>query len=84
MLSGKELILSTKEYACENVRASWAHTLSTMGLLLLALTGTLYMPSLAGKIGCSIFAGLIVIRSFIIYHDYQHHTILHKSRAARS
>jgi len=82
MLSGKELILSTKEYASENIRASWAHTLSTLVLLVLALAGTLYMPTLAGKIGCSIFAGLIVIRSFIIYHDYQHHTILHNSRTA--
>ena len=83
MLTGKELILSTKEYACENIRASWAHTLSTLILLVLALAGTLYMPTLAGKIGCSIFAGLIVIRSFIIYHDYQHHTILHNSRTAK-
>lgn len=83
MLSGKDLILSTKEYARENIRMSWVHTISTFGLLILALIGTLYVPSLAGKIGCSVFAGLIIIRTFIIYHDYQHHAILHHSRTAK-
>jgi omega-6 fatty acid desaturase (delta-12 desaturase) len=83
MLTGKELILSTKRYASENIRASWAHTLSTLALLLLSLTGTLFVPSLIGRIGCSVFAGLIVIRSFIIYHDFQHHCILHNSRIAK-
>ncbi len=83
MLSGKDLILSTKEYACENIRVSWAHTLSTLLLLVLSLTGTLYVPSLVGKIGCSIFAGLLVIRFFIIYHDFQHHAILHNSKTAK-
>ena len=41
------------------------------------------MPTLHRLPACSIFAGLIVIRSFIIYHDYQHHTILHNSKAAK-
>ena len=82
MLSGKELILSTKEYARENIRSSWFHTLSTLALLLVSLAGTLYVPFLIGRIACSIFAGLLVIRFFIIYHDYQHHTILHKSKVA--
>ncbi|HLZ87044.1 MAG TPA: fatty acid desaturase [Puia sp.] len=82
MLSGKELILSTKEYASEDIRASWAHTVSTLGLLFLAHTGTLYMPTLIGKAACSVFAGLIIIRSFIIYHDFQHHAILYRSRTA--
>jgi omega-6 fatty acid desaturase (delta-12 desaturase) len=83
MLSGKELILSTKKYAAENLRSSWAHTVSTYLILLLSLAGTLFVPTLVGKIACSIFAGLIIIRSFIIYHDYQHHTILHHSRTAK-
>ena len=83
MLSGKALILSTKEYACENPRASWAHTVSTFLILIASLTGTLIVPTFIGRLACSIFAGLIVIRSFIIYHDYQHHTILHNSKAAR-
>ncbi len=83
MLRGKELILSTKEYACEDLRASWAHTLSTLFLLVLSLIGTLYISPLVGRLACSVFAGLIIIRSFIIYHDYQHHTILHKSKTAK-
>ena len=82
MLSGKELILSTKEYAREDIRSSWFHTLTTLGLLIVSLVGTLYVPFLAGRIACSVFSGLLVIRFFIIYHDYQHHTILHNSKVA--
>jgi omega-6 fatty acid desaturase (delta-12 desaturase) len=82
MLSGKELILSTKAYARENTRTSWMHTLSTLFLLFLALSGALYIPLLIGRVACSIFAGLLVIRFFIIYHDFQHHTILHNNKAA--
>jgi acyl-lipid omega-6 desaturase (Delta-12 desaturase) len=82
MLSGKELILATKEYARENTRTSWWLALSTLFLLCLALSGTLFIPFLIGRIVASIFAGLLVIRFFIIYHDYQHHAILHKNKAA--
>jgi acyl-lipid omega-6 desaturase (Delta-12 desaturase) len=33
-------------------------------------------------LACSIVAGLLLIRMFIIYHDHQHHTILTKSKTA--
>lgn len=84
MLTGKELILSTKKYAQDDPRVSWMHTLSTLALLAMALTGTLFLPVLAGKIVCSVLAGLLIIRFFIIFHDYQHHAILHNDRAAKA
>jgi omega-6 fatty acid desaturase (delta-12 desaturase) len=82
MLHGKELILSTKEYARENTRNSWAQTLSTLALLMIAISGTLFAPLLVLRIACSIVSGLLVIRFFIIFHDFQHHTILAKNKAA--
>jgi omega-6 fatty acid desaturase (delta-12 desaturase) len=82
MLHGKELILSTKEYAREDIRSSWIQTLSTLVLLLAALSGTLYAPLLILRIMCSLASGLLIIRFFIIFHDFQHHTILHKNKAA--
>ena len=84
MLTGKELILSTKKYAHDDPRVSWMHTLSTLALLAIALTGTLFLPLLAGRIVCSVLAGLLIIRFFIIFHDYQHHAILHNDRAAKA
>ena len=82
MLLGKDLILATKPFAKEIRTRSWFHTISTLTLLILSLGSTLLIPILALKLACSIFAGLLLIRVFIIYHDHQHHSILNNSPAA--
>jgi omega-6 fatty acid desaturase (delta-12 desaturase) len=82
MLQGKDLILATKPFAKEIRRISWFHALSTLSLLIIAQSGTIYFHPVLLKLACSIFAGLLLIRMFIIYHDHQHHTILTKSRIA--
>lgn len=81
-LSGKALILATKPFAKEVRWKSWLYTLTTLAILLAALAGTVWNVNLAGQIVCSIFAGLLVVRMFVIYHDHQHHAILDKSPAA--
>lgn len=80
MLCGKELILATKPYAKEDRRKSWIYTLSTLALLIGTLAATVLLPWLLARIACSIIAGLLLVRMFVIYHDHQHHTILHKSK----
>jgi acyl-lipid omega-6 desaturase (Delta-12 desaturase) len=82
MRTGKELILATKPYAFDNPLRSWWCILSTAFLLVSAIAGTLWNFDLAGKIICSILAGLLTLRMFVIYHDQQHHAILPKSRVA--
>ena len=47
-----------------------------------ALAGTLWNFHLAGKIMCSLLAGLLYLRFFVIYHDQQHEAILPHSRLA--
>jgi len=84
MLEGKELILATKPYAREERAKSWLVTLSTLLLLALSLTGTLVLPYLLLKIFASILSGLLIVRMFVIYHDHQHHAILHKSKLAEA
>ncbi|TWF33646.1 omega-6 fatty acid desaturase (delta-12 desaturase) [Chitinophaga polysaccharea] len=84
MLEGKELILATKPYACENRAQSWLFTLSTLALLIVSLTGTLALPYLALRIPASILSGLLIVRMFVIYHDHQHHAILHHSAIAEA
>jgi len=81
MLSGKELILATKPYAYEIRSKSWYYTISTLLLLIAAVTGAMLLPQLWLRIPCSIFAGLFMARAFVIYHDHQHHAILHGSKA---
>ena len=82
MRTGKELILATKPYAVDSSVRSWAHILSTGLLLAAALAGTLWNVNLAGKIACSLLAGLLYLRFFVIYHDQQHQAILPHSRVA--
>ncbi|MBS1627561.1 MAG: fatty acid desaturase [Bacteroidetes bacterium] len=83
MLCGKQLILATKPYAKECVRTSWMHLIATLLLLLFCFTGTLFVSNIWLRILSAILAGLIVIRFFIIYHDFEHYTILHKSKIAK-
>jgi omega-6 fatty acid desaturase (delta-12 desaturase) len=82
MRTGKELILATRPFAVDSSAKSWWSMLSTSGLLIATLGGTLWGFHLAGKIVCSILAGLLMLRLFVIYHDQQHHAILPKSRIA--
>ncbi len=82
--TGKELILATKKYAFDDTAASWWAVLSTGGLLLLTLAGTLWNFHPAAKLACSILSGMLVLRFFVIYHDHQHHAILPRSRVCNA
>jgi omega-6 fatty acid desaturase (delta-12 desaturase) len=82
MLLGKNLILATKPFAIEIRSKSWYYTISTIVLLMLSFSGTILMPFIVLKLICSVITGLLLIRMFIIYHDYQHHSILTKSPTA--
>src|SRR2546425_5520995 len=84
MRTGPELFFATKHYARDSSAKSWWCILSTTILLGAALTGTLWNFHLVAKIVCSILAGLLILRLFVIYHDQQHHAILPRSRLAEA
>jgi omega-6 fatty acid desaturase (delta-12 desaturase) len=82
MRKGKELILATREYAKEVRWKSWYYTLTTLFLLIACNTVPfLHIPTLI-KIPFSLLNGCIMVRFFVIYHDYLHHAILQKSKLA--
>lgn len=80
--TGKELLLATKPFAIDSTAKSWWYLLSTASLLALAFSGTFFNFHDAGKVVCSVLAGLLMLRMFVIYHDQQHHAILPRSRVA--
>lgn len=82
MLEGKELILATKPFAKESKALSWLYTISTAIIWLTLLFFTYYAPNLFLRFLSSVVCGLVMIRLFVIYHDHQHHAILHKSPLA--
>ncbi|MBT8195267.1 MAG: fatty acid desaturase [Bacteroidia bacterium] len=83
MLEGKDLILATKKYAVDERAKSWFHAISTIILLLLAFYGAYQSFHIAIRIASSILAGLLIVRLFVIYHDYAHNAILKDSLLAR-
>ena len=84
MRTGTELILATKPFAKDNPLVSWWCILSTLSLLGLSLAGTWWNFPIWLRIPCSLLTGLLLLRSFVIYHDQQHHAILPTSRLAEA
>ena len=82
MRSGKELILATKPYAVDYPLMSWWLVLSTSLFVAIAIIGTLWNFDLLGRIVCSVLAGLLILRLFVIYHDQQHQAIHSSSERA--
>lgn len=82
--TGPELIRATKPYASDQPLKSWWAILSTGTLLLASLGGALWIVHPVGRLLCSVLAGLLILRLFVIYHDQQHHAILPQSRLAEA
>jgi omega-6 fatty acid desaturase (delta-12 desaturase) len=84
MLADKQLILATRKYAQEDRGKSWWSLLSTLVLLIAAYAGAIINVHIVPQIACSLLAGLISVRMFIIYHDYLHGAILRHSGFAKA
>ncbi|HNP19419.1 MAG TPA: fatty acid desaturase [Fulvivirga sp.] len=83
LLSGKALVRSSIKFSVEDRNKSWFQTFLTMALLATALTGTFYNFHIGLQLICSVLSGLLIVRFFVIYHDYQHKAILQKSKLAK-
>lgn len=81
---GKELILATKAFVGEDRRKSWWYMLSTLFLLIATMLTALLAPWFWLQLAAGLLQGLIIVRFFVIYHDYLHHTILQKSPLANA
>lgn len=83
MRTGKELIAASKEFTGENRTRSWLEILGTILLSAIAFTITLFdsIP-LPLRLVSSVLCGLLYVRMFVIYHDYQHRAILQRSTIA--
>ena len=78
----KKLMASTRPFAEEDPLRSTYYTLSSHALFLLCSISSVFVPYLALKIVLSITAGLLLLRCFVIYHDYLHGSILRKAKWA--
>lgn len=79
---GTELIRATKPFAQEERRRSWWNLASTLAVLAGALGMTCLDVPWYARLPFSVLAALVLVRMFVIYHDYLHGAILGRSRIA--
>jgi omega-6 fatty acid desaturase (delta-12 desaturase) len=78
--SGKELHEATRPFAKESLGLSWWCAGSTFVLLASVLVAAGFIPWWWGRIVFSVLGGLIMVRAFVLYHDFMHGAILRKSK----
>jgi omega-6 fatty acid desaturase (delta-12 desaturase) len=82
MRTGRELLIASRGFASEFRWLSWWHFWSTLALFIFLLAIAASPLSLIVRGLSSFLAGLVCVRMFIIFHDYQHQAILGNSRIA--
>lgn len=69
-----------RPFVSERKAESWYHVISTLTMLGLLIAHAAIGPTLWWRLAGSLGAGLVIVRTFILYHDYQHGAILRKSK----
>jgi len=82
MRDGKQLLLDSRPFAREHRLTSWWCLLSTLAVFAGLHAVIVLAEPFWLRLAASVVAGLTMIRLFVIYHDYEHGTILKKSPVA--
>jgi omega-6 fatty acid desaturase (delta-12 desaturase) len=80
--TGKDLLNATRVYVEQERQRSWRLVGSTLAALLGVLTVAALAPWWPVRLAASVLGGLLMGRSFILYHDFMHGSILRGSRPA--
>ncbi len=82
--TGRLLIAETKPFAKDNPARSWGETALSLGLWIGLEALILMEPHWALRSVAIVLLGFIMVRSFILYHDYMHLAILRRSKPAKA
>lgn len=80
--SGKDVLSSLKPFATEDRSRSWREVIVTGVLLVGCLSGAALWDGWPLRCVFSVAAGLMMVRGFILFHDFMHGAILRKSKLA--
>lgn len=81
--SGKALIDATRPFAKEDIQRSWFYVATTFLLLAITTAVGLWAPWWPLQLLASVIGGGLVVRGFILYHDFLHSALLRKSKLGR-
>jgi omega-6 fatty acid desaturase (delta-12 desaturase) len=76
------LIDLTMPFASEDKSRSWFYFLSTLALVVAAVSATILLEGIP-RVVSSFLMALFMVRMFVIYHDFRHEAILRHSRVAQ-
>jgi omega-6 fatty acid desaturase (delta-12 desaturase) len=82
--AGKALLDATRPYAVESMMRSWWCVGSTLAVLGVVLVTAAIAPWWPLRLGASILGSLLLVRSFILYHDFMHRSLLRQSQLAKA
>ena len=80
---GAALVRASQPYAKEQPLRTWWLYLSTVAIYAALLAYVAVVPWMVFKVAGSLVLGLVVVRLFIIYHDFQHGAIFRGSTLGR-
>jgi omega-6 fatty acid desaturase (delta-12 desaturase) len=81
--SAKDLFAATVPFAEESRPRSWWYVASTLAILVAVLVLAAIAPWWPLRLAASIVGGLVLVRAFILYHDFMHGSLLSGSRLAQ-
>jgi omega-6 fatty acid desaturase (delta-12 desaturase) len=80
----KALLQATREFVVENKFESWRHLVTVMALIAAAVYVAAVAPSWPLRLAAAVLNGLLIVRMFIVYHDFMHGALLRDSTLARA
>lgn len=81
--TGKELLRRTRDFAKESLAKSWWCVISTFAILAAVLAFAALAPWWPAGLAAAFLGGLLLVRAFVLYHDFMHNAILRTSRLAK-
>ncbi|MEC7565047.1 MAG: fatty acid desaturase [Planctomycetota bacterium] len=83
MRSPKELLVASRRFASENLWVSWWCLLSTIVVWCGLIVAVFMVEAWYLRVFLGCLLGLVHVRLFVIYHDYQHGALLKNSLIVR-
>ncbi len=78
----KELLLATRPFTEENRARGWLAVISSFALLYGLTAGAMFAPWWPLRLVLGLVTGLMYVRVFVLFHDFQHGAILRQSKPA--
>ncbi len=81
--TGRDLIMASLPYAKEDKSKSWQQVGLTIALLIISFLGAISPYHWGFRIMPGLLFALVMVRFFILYHDFNHHSILKNSKSGK-